>query len=221
MRPRDPPSWRLRLLPLRPGSYPSATQCNPVRRQRAPPARAPVRPGGGPGAIPGPAGVALAPRRLPPQNGGMKAIRSPRLAVRALILRDARLLLVNAYAGGISDLWCAPGGGVERHQSLDANLTREVFEETGLTVRVGALALISEFHDPAHDFHQVEMFYRCEISGGRLRDDWRDPDAVVNARHFFSAAELADLRFKPDLLAEVAFSPGGPVRYDPLEVIVP
>ncbi|WP_200832495.1 NUDIX domain-containing protein [Candidatus Halocynthiibacter alkanivorans] len=151
----------------------------------------------------------------------MKEIPSPRLAVRALILHDARLLLVNAYAGGVSDLWCAPGGGVERHQSLAENLTREVFEETGLTVSVGALALISEFHDPAHDFHQVEMFYHCEITGGSLRDDWRDPDAVVSARRFFSAAELADLRFKPDLLAEVAFSPGGPVRYDPLEVIVP
>jgi 8-oxo-dGTP diphosphatase len=167
--------------------------------------------------------VALAPRRLPPQNGGMKTIPSPRLAVRALILHDARLLLVNAYGGGISDLWCAPGGGVERHQSLDANLAREVFEETGLTVSVGALALalISEFHDPEHDFHQVEMFYRCEITRGALRHDWRDPDAVVSERCFFSAAELAGQRFKPDLLAEVAFSPDGPVRYDPLELIVP
>jgi 8-oxo-dGTP diphosphatase len=151
----------------------------------------------------------------------MKAIPSPRLAVRALILRDARLLLVNAYGGGISDLWCAPGGGVERHQSLAANLAREVHEETGLSVAVGALALISEFHDPAQDFHQVEMFCHCEITSGTLRDDWRDPDAVVSKRRFFSARELAGLRLKPDLLPEVAFTPGGPVRYDPLEVIVP
>ena len=40
-------------------------------------------------------------------------VRSPRLAVRGLILHEDRLLLVNAYPGGISDLWCAPGGGVE------------------------------------------------------------------------------------------------------------
>ena len=46
----------------------------------------------------------------------------PRLAVRALILSDDRLLLVNAYAGGRSDLWCAPGGGCEAGQSLPDNL---------------------------------------------------------------------------------------------------
>ena len=35
-----------------------------------------------------------------------------RLAVRGLILRDDRLLMVNAWPGGKSDLLCAPGGGL-------------------------------------------------------------------------------------------------------------
>ena len=34
-------------------------------------------------------------------------MKTPRLAARALILQQDRLLLVNAYAGGRSDLWCA------------------------------------------------------------------------------------------------------------------
>ncbi|MEH6653800.1 MAG: NUDIX hydrolase, partial [Loktanella salsilacus] len=33
------------------------------------------------------------------------------------MLHQDRLLLVNAYAGR-TDLWCAPGGGVEAHASL-------------------------------------------------------------------------------------------------------
>ncbi len=40
----------------------------------------------------------------------------PRIAVRALIMKNQQLLLVNAYPDGQSDLWCAPGGGVEAHQ---------------------------------------------------------------------------------------------------------
>ena len=61
----------------------------------------------------------------------MSKHRSPRVATRALILHQGRLLLVNAYPGGRSDLWCAPGGGAEPGQSLPTNLMREVMEETG------------------------------------------------------------------------------------------
>ena len=63
--------------------------------------------------------------------------RFPRLAVRALILHQDRLLLVNAYPGGQSDLWCAPGGGVEPGASLPDNLIREVHEETGMRAQIG------------------------------------------------------------------------------------
>ena len=105
---------------------------------------------------------------------------TPRLAARALILRDDRLLLVNAYPDGQSDLWCAPGGGVEKHASLPDNLIREVHEETGLTVSVGAPTLINEFHDPDLKFHQVDIYFRCEIVAGDLRQDWRDPEGIVS-----------------------------------------
>ena len=71
--------------------------------------------------------------------------KSPRLAARALILQDNALLLVNAFPDGRSDLWCAPGGGVETGASLHDNLMREVYEETGLQVAVGAPALVNEF----------------------------------------------------------------------------
>ena len=59
--------------------------------------------------------------------------RPPRLATRAIVLHDNRLLLVNAWKGR-SHLWCAPGGGVEAHSSLPDNLIREVMEECGLLV---------------------------------------------------------------------------------------
>lgn len=146
--------------------------------------------------------------------------RMPRLAARALILQDGRLLLVNAYPGGISDLWCAPGGGVEAGRSLPDNLIREVHEETGLTVAVGPLALVNEFHDPATGFHQVDLYFRCTVAGGEVTADWHDPGKVVTERRYFSRDDMAAIRYKPDSLPDVAFAPAGIAQYDPLEDIV-
>lgn len=146
--------------------------------------------------------------------------RAPRLATRALILIDGRLLLVNAFAGARSDLWCAPGGGVIAGASLPDNLVREVMEETGLTVAVGAPALVNEFHDPASGFHQVEVFFRCTLTGGTLSGDWRDLEGVVSRRALFSRGDLEQgrIRFKPGSLALAAWGTG--CTYDPLELLV-
>lgn len=143
----------------------------------------------------------------------------PRLAVRALILDDRqRLLLVNAWPDGISDLWTAPGGGVNRHTSLPDNLIREVHEETGLTITVGAPALVNEFHDPGGPFHQVDIYFRCDVVAGDLSDDWHDPEGVVTKRRWVTRDELETLRVKPDSLAQAAWGEG--VIYDPLEPII-
>ncbi|MCW9042760.1 MAG: NUDIX hydrolase [Pseudopelagicola sp.] len=144
---------------------------------------------------------------------------TPRLAVRALIMQDDRLLLVNAFPGDIDDLWCAPGGGVEKNASLPANLAREVWEETGLRISVGAPCLVNEFHNPEDGFHQVDLYFRCRIMAGTLRDDWQDPEAIVNRRCFFDRAEMTGIRFKPDSLPDVAWGRDG-VSYDPLELLV-
>lgn len=145
----------------------------------------------------------------------------PRLSARALILRENRLLLVNAYPGTGSDLWCAPGGGVEAGTSLPENLAREVHEETGLRVAVGAPALVNEFHDPKSGFHQVDIFFRCTIVQGEIDSDWRDPEGVVSRRAFFARSALDGglIRFKPDSLPRAAWGEG--CLYDPLEEIVP
>lgn len=154
-------------------------------------------------------------------NSGGMSRRPTRLAVRALILHEDRLLLVNAYAGTRSNLWCAPGGGVESGVSLPANLIREVHEETGLSVSVGDPALVNEFHDPVSGFHQVDVYFRCTITAGELDQAWRDPEGVVNRRRYFSRGELAGgtIRFKPDSLPAAAWGTGG-ILYDPLERIV-
>jgi ADP-ribose pyrophosphatase YjhB (NUDIX family) len=147
-------------------------------------------------------------------------VSGPRLAVRALLLDAGRLLLVNAYPGDESDLWCVPGGGVERGLSLEENLRREVREETGFEIAPGRLLCVSEFHDPAADFHQVDLIYAARLLGPAQGATLLDPDGVVNRLRWVDAAELAALRFKPDSLAQLAFGPEGPVVHDPLELLI-
>ena len=144
----------------------------------------------------------------------------PRLAVRAVLRHADRLLLVNAYPDGQSDLMCAPGGGVERGASLPDNLAREVFEETGLRIIVGEPCLVNEFHDPDRGFHQVDIYFRCRVDGPpETPGGWRDPEGIVTDRRWVTEAEMAALRVKPDSLRAVAFGGEG-ISYDPLERIV-
>ncbi len=154
----------------------------------------------------------------------MPSAPSPRLAVRAVLIHDTRLLLVNAWKGR-DHLWCAPGGGVECHSSLPDNLRREVHEETGLVIAVGAPCLVNEFHDPEGSFHQVDIYFRCTLVSGDPAGDWTDPEGVVTHRRWVTRDEMAGVQVKPDSLAAVAWSSAGGsagegVLYDPLEPIV-
>lgn len=155
------------------------------------------------------------------QGAAMVAIRPKsrvRLAVRGILLIEDRLLLVNAWGGGQSDLLCAPGGGVEPHSSLPDNLVREFHEETGLMVEVGAPCMVNEFHSPEMGMHQVDVYFHVRHVAGSLSDTWRDPEGVVTERHLVTRDEMAKLRYKPDTLPEVAWE--GRVIYDPLEPLL-
>ena len=146
--------------------------------------------------------------------------RTPRLAVRGIVMHEDRLLLVNAWPGDQSDLWCAPGGGVEPGDSLPDNLAREIHEETGLRVTVGDPVLVNEFNDPASGFHQVDIYFRCHVADAELPESWQDVDNVVNRRRFVTRREIGALWVKPDSLAAVAWGDPGAITYDPLEPVV-
>ncbi len=146
--------------------------------------------------------------------------RPVRLAVRAVIVRDEALLLVNAWKGR-THLWCAPGGGVEPHASLPDNLRREVREETGLEIAVGAPCLVNEFHDPDGPFHQIDIYFRCAVVGAAdLPETWTDPEGIVSHRRWVSREAIAALSVKPDTLAAIAWDETPGAVYDPLEPIL-
>ena len=97
----------------------------------------------------------------------MAAPRSPRVGVRAAIVREGQILL-NEYTDGVFDL---PGGGQEHGETQHDAVMREVLEETGLTVRVHTLAFVFEAianraartGRPIDTFHQVNLVFWAEV----------------------------------------------------------
>lgn len=87
--------------------------------------------------------------------------RLTRLGVFALILDDARrLLLVHQAAGG---RWSLPGGGVRFGESPEQALRRELQEETGLEVVASRLVGTHDnVYDPGDGIqrHGVRLLYR-------------------------------------------------------------
>lgn len=91
----------------------------------------------------------------------------PTVAVGAFIFdRDGRILLVERGAPPARGLWSVPGGKLEMNETLAQAVTREVREETGLIVEVGALACVVE--RMSEGYHYVILDYLARVIGGQL-----------------------------------------------------
>jgi 8-oxo-dGTP diphosphatase len=93
---------------------------------------------------------------------------TPIVAVGAFIFdREGRVLLVERGKEPGLGLWTVPGGRLEPRETLAQAVAREVREETGLIVEVGALACVVE--RMGDDFHFVILDYLAHVIGGELK----------------------------------------------------
>jgi len=89
-----------------------------------------------------------------------------RSAVRGIIIKDGRLMMVYSTHNGDYKF---PGGGVQRDESRQAALQREVREECGARVRRfgPAFGKVVEYDLPAEPTYEVfrmtSYYYQCQI----------------------------------------------------------
>ena len=117
--------------------------------------------------------------------------------VGAVVLDDAgRLLLVRRGREPSRGLWSLPGGRVEPGESDADALAREVLEETGLRVRIGAL--VGRVRIPGG----AGVVYDVADHACTLADRRQEPRAGDDADEvlFADAATLAGLPCTPLLL---------------------
>ena len=114
--------------------------------------------------------------------------RRPR-AVGALI-RDGKILMVKHMHGG-RVYWTLPGGRVEKGETYEAGVVREVQEETGLVVSVNRLLWKSEegqFDEAAFLLDEGE---RKEASVGK-DPEMLPHEQIIKGVSWFTLKEMAD-----------------------------
>ena len=137
---------------------------------------------------------------------------SPRVAVGVVVRDRDRVLLVERGKPPSEGLWAVPGGSVELGETLAEAAAREVREETGLDVAVGAV--VHAFDSVVRDddgrvrFHYVVVDFEASVSGGTLA-------AAGDARRavWFTAETLdraATSRFTVELLDRLGFDTPAP-----------
>ena len=114
----------------------------------------------------------------------------PFLAVSAAILRDGKVLLVRRARAPANGLFSLPGGVVEAGETLHEALTREIREETSITIEPVALAgfretVIRDQHNRVERHFVILPFAARWVAGEpNLNEElsearWVTPDVIV------------------------------------------
>ncbi len=131
-----------------------------------------------------------------------------RIRVSGLLRQGDRILLVeqqNPYTG--TRRWMMPGGGLEPDDvDIFAGAVREVFEETGLVVRPGALRFVSEHYVVQSDTMMIDLSIECspaegDVFGEISQANNRHDDNIVAVDWWSEAALREGVRCNPKLLS--------------------
>ncbi|WP_049567781.1 NUDIX hydrolase [Nonomuraea sp. SBT364] len=120
-----------------------------------------------------------------------------RLAAYAVCIEGERVLLARHVGPTGESTWTLPGGGVEHGEDPFDTVIREVAEETGCDAVAERLLGVDSRVIPAAEaragvvHHNVGVFYRVRVTGGRLRPE---PNGETAEPVWTSIAGVAHLR---------------------------
>lgn len=84
----------------------------------------------------------------------------------AILIIENESILAMQYRYGEEDVFNLPGGNLEFGENMAEALKREMQEELGIEVEVGALAFIGEIHFPEQKKHSLHCIFEGEIISG-------------------------------------------------------
>ena len=105
-------------------------------------------------------------RRKCPECGFVQYL-NPAPAVGVIVVSDGRVLLVKRKFEPFRGRWVIPSGFVEWDEDVRKTAVRELKEETGLDVELGALYTVEScFDDPRGN--TILILYMGKVTGGEL-----------------------------------------------------
>lgn len=120
----------------------------------------------------------------------------PRPAASAIIFRGDRVLIVERGKGALPGTWSLPGGHIEPGEKAHDAATRELFEETGLTVTLEGLVDVHDgiFRDGEGT---LRAHYVLSVFWGRSQEG--EPVAATDVRdaRFVAIDEVDRYRMTP------------------------
>lgn len=136
----------------------------------------------------------------------------PRVAVRALIQRDGKILVI-VHKDHKGEFYILPGGRQEPFENLKETLTREMQEEVGAEIRIKDVMFIREYmtedenqREEDSAFHKVDVIFECELLKEPIETAMY-PDFKQWGWAWLSIEELPYLRFFPETIAQKLNNP--------------
>lgn len=135
---------------------------------------------------------------------------TPKVDIRAAVVRDGRILLVREKADG---KWAMPGGWADVGDRPSETAERETQEESGFVVR--AAKLLGAFDANRGEkasvfFHAVKLVFLCELLGGEANPSMET--LAVDFFDFDNLPPLSEHRTSLRLLDEVRAHLADPLR---------
>ena len=90
----------------------------------------------------------------------------PKIAVGGMLVEEDQILLVQRIFNPEKGKWCLPAGYLDSGETPEQAVKREVLEETGLVVSVGALEAV--YADTSGVGAAVTLVYRVTRTSGKL-----------------------------------------------------
>lgn len=126
-----------------------------------------------------------------------------RLGVYAVMLREDKALLVTNRSSG---KFSFPGGGVDRGETLQEALRRELREEAGIEIDIRRFLRFREdffYYDPKDEaFQSIQFFYLCEPCS-EVPPEFMAEDDESEAPCWIKICELREENFQSEIEFEL------------------